>query len=153
MRIAKYCYECEPLPYHDHGYPWCNMRWYACFSGGGLWLENRYPKLGERRTCVCLWYNFLLFWTKYIRYLMSLLCIFFMRVLVWDYWVFDKVFVHGSSYPGCDVNKGVYFPSVILYHVNWWVIFGVFWFQGLVGESIVAICEFYELDYVWRRGL
>ena len=34
--------------------------------------------------------------------------------------------MYGSSYPICDGDEGVYFPFVVLYGINWWVVFGVF---------------------------
>ena len=52
-----------------------------------------------------------------------------------------------SSSQSCrDGDKWVSMPSLIVYSVNQWVKFVMFMCEGLVGESIVAICEFNELD-------
>ena len=51
-----------------------------------------------------------------------------------------------SSHSCRDGDKWVCLPSLIVYNVNQWVIFVVFMCEGLVRESIMAICEFDELD-------
>ena len=54
--------------------------------------------------------------------------------------------------PAVMVMRGVHSPSVVSYGVNKWVVFDVLIFKGLVRESIVTICKFYELDCVWGKG-
>jgi hypothetical protein len=41
--------------------------------------------MGEGGTIVCLFSSFLLFKTRYVRYLMAFRCMFFMRVLMVDF--------------------------------------------------------------------
>ena len=41
--------------------------------------------MGRGRTCICLLSSFILFETKYVRYLMVSWCIFFTRVLILDF--------------------------------------------------------------------
>ena len=56
--------------------------------------------------------------------------------------------MYSSFDSNCDGNEGVGLPSIILYVVNEWVVFDVLVHEGLFGESIMAICEFNELDCV-----
>jgi hypothetical protein len=49
-------------------------------------------------------------------------------------------------------DEGVGLPSLILYGVNYGVVFGVFMCEGLVGEYVVTICEFNELNCECGEG-
>ena len=60
--------------------------------------------------------------------------------------------MNGPSYSNSDCDEGVGFPSVLLYTMDYWVIFGVFLCFGLFWESIMAICEFDELYSVVCGG-
>jgi hypothetical protein len=69
---------------------------------------------------VCLLSSFLLFRTKYVRYLKAIWCMFFMRIQILDFKILrlvgflDGMFVYGSSYPDCDGDERIYFSYVIL---------------------------------------
>ena len=72
--------------------------------GDGLYGCKRIvPFYGGGVTILCLLSSFLLFKTRYVRYLMALRCMFFMRVLMVDFgifiWIslFNGVFVYNSS--------------------------------------------------------
>ena len=62
------------------------------------------------------------------------------------------MFVYGSSYSCCDGYERVGVPYIVSDGVIQWVIFGVFMYEGLLGESIMVICEFNELYRVMRGG-
>jgi hypothetical protein len=53
--------------------------------------------------------------------------------------------MYGSSNVCCDGYEGVGFPSIVLYSFNLWVIFGMFLCDGLFWETIMTVCESYEL--------
>ena len=56
--------------------------------------------------------------------------------------------MYGSSYCSRNGNKGVGFSFIILDGVIQWVVFGALMCEGLFGKSIMAACEFDELDCV-----
>ena len=60
--------------------------------------------------------------------------------------------MYSTSYSGGDGNKGVGFPPLVLYGVDYWVVFGVFVCEGLFSESIVIVCKFNELDLYLGDG-
>ena len=45
-----------------------------------------------------------------------------------------------------DSNEGVGFPTTDLSVLNWWVIFGMFTGESLVGESVMVVCELSEFN-------
>ena len=54
---------------------------------------------------------------------------------------------YGPSYSGCDGNwGGGGLPPIVLHGANEEIIVCVFVCEGLVRVSVVAICEFNELD-------
>ena len=55
--------------------------------------------------------------------------------------------MYSPSHSSRDGDKGVCLPTLILYGDNSWATFDVFVCEGLVGESIMTICEFNELKY------
>ena len=60
--------------------------------------------------------------------------------------------MYGTSHPSCDGSEGIGSSSIILYGVDYWVVFGVILCEGLIRESIMAVCKFYELDCECSRG-
>ena len=50
-----------------------------------------FGRCAQKRTCVCLLSSFLLFKTRYVRYLMAFWCICFMRSLMLDLGIFSLV--------------------------------------------------------------
>ena len=55
------------------------------------------------------------------------------------------MFMYRSINSYYDGYEGVGIPSIVLYGVDLWVIFGEFFCNGLFGEYVIAVCEFYEL--------
>lgn len=53
---------------------------------------------------------------------------------------FDGMFMYGNFVSSGDGDEWVYVPIVILEYGYEWVIFVVFVFKGMLGESIMAIC-------------
>ena len=51
------------------------------------------------------------------------------------------MFVYSPRDSCCDSDEGVGLPSIVLYGGNYWVIFGVFMCEGLIGEYVVTIFE------------
>ena len=55
-----------------------------------------------------------------------------------------------AFYTGCDRHEEVDFLAFCSNDLDEWVIF---FHKSWPGESIVAICEFYEVDDMWLGGL
>ena len=68
---------------------------------------------------VCKWSSFLLFNMRYVRYLMAVRRVTFMRffMLFCENVEFHEfvccVFMNGTSYSLCDCYEGSYFPSIV----------------------------------------
>ena len=56
--------------------------------------------------------------------------------------------IYSTSYTNCDGDKGVNFPSFCSQDSNEWVILIDFLPSCDGGESIMAICEINESDYI-----
>ena len=55
----------------------------------------------------------------------------------------------GSSYANCNGDKGVHLPPCKFKSLDEWAVLVGFFFGGNGGKSIMAICEFYELNIIW----
>ena len=52
----------------------------------------------------------------------------------------------GTSDSNCDGNDRVGLPSIVLYGVNYWVVFLVFTGDCLFWESVMTVRKFNRLD-------
>lgn len=59
---------------------------------------------------------------------------------------FDGMFMYGTFDSGHDGDDQVHFLAIILEYGYERIIFDVFVFKGLLMESIMALCKFYELE-------
>ena len=88
--------------------------------GSGVVLVDPFHYGG--RTGVYLLSSFLLFRTRYVRYLMAFWCIFFMRVLILVFRIFSLI--SWSMECSCiaplsgDGNEAVGFPTIVLYDIT-----------------------------------
>ena len=86
--------------------------------GFGVVLVNPFHYGGG--TGVCLLSSFLLFRTRYVRYLMTFWCIFLMSVLILVLGIFSLISwsMECSSYSNSDGNEGVGFLAIVLYDID-----------------------------------
>lgn len=58
-----------------------------------------------------------------------------------------------TSYSGHDGDEGIDFPFHCIGGLDEWVVFFSFLLNCNGGESVVAVCEFNEVTYVWWGGV